>query len=753
MQATVKIVTRKNSVSSMLLFRSMPVLLFCLLFSSLLIVGGYLKHSKALIAENTKLHAKSVADVIDSEIAAAAHALINQEKNWTSVLRNPQDIEKYLEALVQGNPGFAAFGVLTEKGYVRQIGVLDFSPGYIQDLDFFKIQDPPVHTTGITSSYDNAMDIWFEFNLTMEGNKKTTIRALYRLKDYLVVVDQIITAYPETIIVLKPDGATNIRFSINRLSTDLANAKALELHTTRGFDVVDLTGTTHYVFTRGLKKIPADIIYAPLKSEVDGYRSLTISLFLLLTIFALGVTGFLIFRTGKIQKEFLVSAADNIKKIGLGEDQPILMYSEIIEHQGLTDAVTELIRVQSEGKVQAKVLNKAMFELFACNESQAAIMKCVELICTQCQAETAWFEPFVADQEFYRQEKLKDRSIKGWQWKNHRISDFDFDAASQVQVGLPERNIVNYTIKANLEVIGTLKAYYANGAEDLTRLMLDSLVSILEKTLARHDAIKKSVLRLTELDIADTIRKSVLSSAGSNFDSRVAQYFKPAERLGGDWFYIIPHKSKDCCYFIMGRVAGLGLSQGLLTAGVKGGLDVLDNLIRFSDDDPFKSPAEVIPVIQRVVTTMNKHSDCRITCFVMHVDFSTGVVKVANNGHALPLIVRPTANRSSLVHSIKDESATELVNGIQVWQTTMKKGDYIVAFSDGLTNAKGFKSEIFERFMVRSLETNHGLQTASEMVDDLKNIYNYYTSNKTQNDDACFMAIKIDNAAKVKKTA
>ncbi len=748
-----KISLRKNSVSTMLLLKSMPVLLFCLFFSSALIVAGYLRHSERLIAENTRLHAQRVADVIDAEIASAAQTLINQEKTWSSELRTPQDLEKYLDAVVLSNSGFVTFGVITEKGYERQIGDSEFTPSYIQTLEFVRNQDPPIRTTGITSSYGMAMDIWFEFSLKMEGQKKTTIRALYRLKDYMNVVEQIVTTYPETIIVLKLDGANNQRFSVNRLQSDFAEAKSLELNPTRGFETIDLLGASHYVFTRGLKKIQADLIYAPLKSEIDGLRLFTIISFLGLNVIGIGFAGFLIARSGRVQKEFLVSAADNLKKIGFGEEQPIFPYSDTVEYQSFTDAVTELIRLQSEGKVQTEVINKAIFELFACNDSHAALMKCVELICTQCQAETAWFEPFVADQEFYRQEKQRNRKIKGWLWKNHRISDFNLDEVQEIHAGCIERNIVHYTIKANLEVIGTLKAYYTNNVEDRIRLMLDSLISILEKTLARHDAIKKGVLRSTEFDVADTIRKSALSSVGDNSDSRIAQYHKPAERLGGDWFYIIPDKAKDSCYLMMGRVSGQGILQGLLTAGVKGGLDVLDNLIRFSDTDPFKSPEDVIPVIQRAVNSMNKVTESLVTCFVMHVDFVTGAVSVASNGQALPLIVRPNASKSSHVFSVDYESKSEIKNGIQICKTVMQKGDYIVAFSDGLSNSRGFKSEIFERFMVRSLESRQAYHSASELVDDLRNIYNYYTSNKSQNDDVCFIAIKVDEAQSLKKAS
>jgi len=740
-------------VSSMLFLRSVPILLFCLFLSSSLIVTAYLSQSKSLITENIKLHTQRISDSLDAEIALTAQTLMNHEKNWGTVRRGSADIEQFLRALKATSPGFTTFAVLNEKGVDIPIDDLEFSANYIRDLVFFKMQDSPVHTTGITSSHDHAMDIWFEFDLPGRSEEKTIIRALYRLTEYQKVVEQVIKSYPETTVVLRAEGPRGHNLNINWLKSDPVNRKARELNATKGFETVDLLGGAHYVFTSGLEKIPAHVVLASLKSEVDGLRLITIVFFLLFNVIGVGFAGFLIAKSGKVQRDFLLSTADSVKKIGLGEEQPILQYSDVIEYQGLSDAVTELFRLQSEGKVQTKVLNKAMYELFACNDSKSAIIKCVELICTQCHAETAWFEPFVADQEFYRQEKRREKSIKGWQWKNHRITDFDYDKARHVQESYPERQTIHYTIKANFEVIGTLKAFYANGVEDLTRLILDSVVSVLEKVLARHDAIKKNVLYSIEQDVADTIQKSVVSSAENNLDSRVAKYFSPSDILGGDWFFIIPNKDKDSCYFIMGKVAGQGLAQGILTAGVKGGLDVLDNLIRSNETDPFKSPAEMIPVIQRVVTAMNKQAESLLSCFVMHVDFSTGAVNIASNGHSLPLIVRTTGNKTSIVHSFKEESSSATENGIQIRQAIMKKGDFVVAFSDGLANAKGLKSEIFERFMVRSLESGQVYQSANELVEDLKNIYNYYTTNKKQNDDVCFMAIKVDDDHSVKKTA
>jgi serine phosphatase RsbU (regulator of sigma subunit) len=748
----VKALSDKNSLATGLLIRCLPLLFFSGVVSAAFLLFGYLSDSDRANEESLKIKAEIISGSIDGELHSAMQTLKIHLSTWQK--RSPETIKTFLQDLTKFNRGFLFHAVLTGKGLERIGAEVEFSDRYISELEFFELEKYKLMTSGFSAAYSRALDIWFEHKLVDDKGQEQIVRSLLRVSNYFPLIREILDRAPQTLVVIKPEVSRGSRLPISNPDSEAHRAKVPELNPTLRFEEISLLDEPHFAYSVQLKNFPAEVIYALSVAETVGFRPYLIGVSLGILFLGFLTVAFQIYRYGLKQRKFVNAVTDSVKRISQGDEQNELPVSGIQEFRSLAESLENLMKAQNENKVRSKVLNKSMFELFACNDATSAVMKCVELICTQCFAETSWFEPFVADQDFYRQEKAQDKAVTGWQWKNHRINEVDRYAISALQAQYIERHTVTYAIKSGIESIGTLRAYYENGVPDLVRLMLDSLISILEKTLARHDAIKKGVLLSTELDIAKTIQKSVVSTGTTiENDHRVAQFYKPADRLGGDWFYIIPNRNHDSCYVIMGSVSGGGISQGLLTSGVKGGLDVLDHLIRFSGVDPFKSPSEIIPVLQRIVSAMNKLTDSSITCFVAHVDFAAKRLRIANQGHSLPVIVRPVGDRPAVVHHLNGTESGTVENGIQVLESDLQDGDYLVAFSDGLTHAKGFKSEIFERFMVSALEGSKGYLSSTELRDDLKNIYNYYTSNKKQNDDVCFMVIKVEKEETLKKSA
>lgn len=744
----------KNSIEAGLLLRSLPVLLVTAFIGVATILFGYYIDTNSSIKETTKLRAEAVSNAIDFELERALVTLDSHLRLWKRTHPKSEDVKEFLNELTASNSAFVFHAVTTGRGIDRVGSDVEYQDRYIADLEFFNLPKYDILTTGFIGLPTKFLEIWVEYRLVDSPENPKIVRSLLRISNYNKIIEKILENEPMTLIVIKPETARGSRLTISDPENEAHKNKVPGLNPTRKFETMNLLGDQHVVYSMTMANLPAELIYAPFRMDTLGFRPITTVILLLMLAIGLMGTITLGLRFGRSQKQFVDSLIEVVDQIGRGEEQPIMPASKVNEYQTLSDTIGNLTKTQVQNKARTKVISKGMFELFACNDASTAVMKCVELICTQCHAGTSWFEPFVADQEFYRHRKKTDQQIAGWQWKNHRIIEIDRSEISLLQTQHPDRYTVIYAIKSGLESIGTLKAFYNDGVVDLNRLMLDSLVSILEKTLIRHEAIKKGVLLTTELDIAKAIQKSVVSSGSSiENDERVAQFYKPADRLGGDWFYIIPNRNHDSCYVIMGSVTGGGISQGLLTSGVKGGLDVLDYLIKNSDMDPFSSPAEIIPALQRIVHSMNKLTDSSITCFVAHLDFVTRRLRVANQGHSLPVIVRPAGDRPVVVHNIESGAEIHIKNGIRTIETVLNPGDYFVAFSDGLTQAKSFKSEIFERFMTRALETSKGYETAADLRDDLKSMYNYYTSSKKQNDDVCFMVIKITQEDKALKSA
>lgn len=752
-------VAKRSGVTAGALLRVFPVVLFCLSIGGGVLAHRYFTDIEDLSRSQIKLQADSVAEAIDAELEHALLVLETHLQSWrppTGELSEPGTasvLSTFVRELSVKNAGFV-FSAIEHPEHIERVGQDQrFTNRYIVTRDLFSLEGRTVQTTGVTEVNSRSLDIWFRFTLRNSSGEGVNVRTLLRLVRYFEKIDPVLERYPNAMFVLKADTAKGKSQLISAQQSDDVLAKLPEIASWDNMHPIMLLGDRHLTWKVALKHIPADVIYAPIESDLTGGVFLPIFFFGTVAFFGVAIAAFFLVRFTRKQSRLIYGAADLLKQIQLGNDGLVGKKSEIPEFRALSESIEHLMKSMDENRARAKVINKSMLELFACGDSSAAITKCVELICTQCLADTAWFEPFVSDQDFYRPLKNGEKAAVGWHWKNHRIVEIDQEDIAKLQAKYPEKRVVVYAIKFGYESVGTLKAYYENGAKELTRLMLDSLVSILEKTLARHEAVKKGVLLSTELDFAKTIQKSIVS-AGSILenDPRVAQFYRPADRLGGDWFYVIRNNEFDGCYLIMGSVAGGGISQGLLTSGVKGGLDVLDHLIRTRDVDPFNSPAEMIPLLQRIVVAMNKMSEISITCFVAHIDFRTKRLRVANQRHSMPIIVRPSEQGPRVV-LLTDCCDIKTESGIEVVETTLSAGDFLVAFSDGLTHAKGFKSEIFERFMISAIEKSPGYQDATALRDDLRQIYDFYTSGKKQDDDACFMVVKVDDEQNFVKSA
>jgi serine phosphatase RsbU (regulator of sigma subunit) len=754
----VKFVANRNRVVAGVLIRFLPLVLLAVSLSGALFSFWYFRDSERSARSLIRLQTEAVADAIDAELETSLLNLENHIRNWSEPVASFADetamirVRTFLAELGQAHPAFV-FGVIEAGSQLERIGEdQNFTDNYIKSLDLFALSGRTFRTTGFTEVNSRSLDIWFVYNLKNASGEEIRLRSLLRLSRYFVKMNPALTRFPESIFVLKAETAKGRPQLISAQQKSAVTAKLPEIAPEGNMRRINVLGDTHVTWSVALKNYPASVIYAPMESDLLGDRTLHVLLFAGVALSGIAGAGLLVFRFSRRQAGYVASASDAINKLRLGTDGS-MQQPDIPEFIELADAIGALGRSIDENRIRSRVVNKSMLELFACNDSTSAVMKCVELICTQCLADTAWFEPFISEQDFYRAEKNNDRVAPGWQWKNHRIVEIDREDVVRLRAHYPEQNVLVYGVKFGYESIGTLKAYYSGSVQEIVRLMLDSLVSILEKTLARHDAIKKGVLLSTELDFAKTIQKSIVS-AGSvvESDPRIAQFYRPADRLGGDWFYVIQNKEYDGCYMIMGSVAGGGISQGLLTSGVKGGLDVLDHLIRSRDVDPFRSPAEIIPLLQRIVVAMNKMTDISITCFVAHVDFRTRCLRVANQRHSLPIIVRPDAGRTGVV-TLTECSSRRTENGIEIMEATLNPGDFLVACSDGLTHAKGFKSEIFERFMVSAIEKSEGYADATALRDDLKHMYDYYTSSKKQQDDVCFMVVKVEDQEEVRQSA
>lgn len=398
-----------------------------------------------------------------------------------------------------------------------------------------------------------------------------------------------------------------------------------------------------------------------------------------------------------------------------------------------------------------RVLYKSIMELFACNDADNILRKTVELACTQCLGEVAWFLPnevgrsviYAADSVFI--------GLHGWVWKNHRSYEITSKEAEGVWRSLDGDRIFAFTMKNQTQELGLIKVAYKSAPDEATVSLLHSLISLVEMALAKQELIRRGAMVATELDLAEAVQGNIMvGSLGVSSSKRVAYHYQPASRLGGDWFFMIEDTVRDKLYVVMGDVTGHGLAQGLVTTAVKGALDVLEMLIRNPEGSIIEGPAAIISFLERVVERVAGRSRLTMTCLAAEVDFGRQVLKLCNAGHTFPILVRDEGGVNKADHLHKNQQPmlgqltdTAVPHAYVDVEYELQPGDLIVVYTDGLTEAKNLKSRIFGRFLMRTLRKAHEYGSAADLRDEILQMFSYYTQGSHVEDDVCFLVVQV----------
>jgi serine phosphatase RsbU (regulator of sigma subunit) len=245
----------------------------------------------------------------------------------------------------------------------------------------------------------------------------------------------------------------------------------------------------------------------------------------------------------------------------------------------------------------------------------------------------------------------------------------------------------------NREIIGVIYAdrisLLDQFSEDDLRMMtlLSNLAAVkIENSRAIEQAIEVEKFQ-KELALAAQIQKDFLPKKNppcENFD--IAGTNIPCNQVGGDYYDFI---AIDPCRLavIVADVSGKGMSAALLMASLRAALI-----------------AEVGPQVrlENMAAKLNDfvHSSSApnrfITFFFCELDMRAGVLRYINAGHNPPIVIA------------KDSTVTRLdptgfclgmfpAVAYEVSQVTLDKGDMVVLFTDGITDARNKKAGLRDR--------------------------------------------------------
>jgi len=263
----------------------------------------------------------------------------------------------------------------------------------------------------------------------------------------------------------------------------------------------------------------------------------------------------------------------------------------------------------------------------------------------------------------------------------------------------------------------------------------------LRQALQRHERVDR------QLSIGAEIQAELLPNRCPLIEGvTVAARCRSAFEVGGDYYDFIPTQPQGSgpglaaarWALVIGDVMGKGVPAGLLMALLRGLLraEVLSG----------HAPDRILHDLNQLAQEDLAHSHRFVTLFYSDFDPRTRLLRYANAGHHPPLIWRRGTGQ------VERLDVPGVVIGLQpgadydTGQTLLEPGDVLLYFTDGVTEALGFRGERFEEHrLINQFQTAcHGDLGAQEILNLLfARLDRFVGADRQLDDDASLVVLKV----------
>ncbi|MCK4836932.1 MAG: PP2C family protein-serine/threonine phosphatase, partial [Candidatus Aminicenantes bacterium] len=205
----------------------------------------------------------------------------------------------------------------------------------------------------------------------------------------------------------------------------------------------------------------------------------------------------------------------------------------------------------------------------------------------------------------------------------------------------------------------------------------------------------------------------------------------PAKEVGGDYFDFIPLQDNQLV-FCLGDVSGKGMGAALLMANLQAtirGQALLKQSITHSLDNANR------------LLFNNTSPEKFATLFYGCLDYRNHELRYCNAGHNLPFLFSAKQKPLLLKEGGMIIGCMESV-AYEEKKIPIKKGDTLVIYSDGITEAINSEDHEFsEKKLERIIEKNQH-QSSRDLIETIISAVTEYTGDSPQTDDMTLMIIK-----------
>ena len=285
-----------------------------------------------------------------------------------------------------------------------------------------------------------------------------------------------------------------------------------------------------------------------------------------------------------------------------------------------------------------------------------------------------------------------------------------------------------------------------NGAFDFATkpIDLEDLQRTIEKAREEIEFVKQSQKEhgqledlKADLSLAAEVQSAILPNKFPPFPDVASEVdihatIKPAKDVGGD-FYDFFRIDDDHLGFVIADVSGKGVPAALF-------MTMSYTLLRFTGT---KSLTPVSTVSESNDMLSKESFDSMfVTVFYGVYCISTGEMKYVNAGHNPPYLVKADGKVDVLPKS--NNICMGVTEGFPYQESTLQleKGDMLVTFTDGVTEACDPDNNLYGEERLEALLATLKGNTAQQVTSAIDNAVNAHANGAEQSDDITIMAIK-----------
>jgi sigma-B regulation protein RsbU (phosphoserine phosphatase) len=257
---------------------------------------------------------------------------------------------------------------------------------------------------------------------------------------------------------------------------------------------------------------------------------------------------------------------------------------------------------------------------------------------------------------------------------------------------------------------------------------------ITERKRAEKVLLENSLM-LRDMQLARHIQLSLLPAAPPELPGAVlAGLCIPAAHVGGDYFDYY-RREDGAVDMVIADVSGHSIGAALMMVEARSVLRARVHAVT--------GPGDILASLNDLLSDDLSQSGLFITLFYVRYDPTTRILVYANAGHVLPLLFRPSEggcrklDADGLILGIREGVAFEEK------QLRMGKGDVLLLYTDGITEAESSTGELFGVERLCAVVKAHVAGSPQGVIDAVLREVAAFRGEAPQEDDVAMIVMKM----------